>query len=390
MADEVHELAVKMVPDGMEEVNRELDKTGSQFDETAQSVGASAGEMEGFAQSWAGAMTAIVAGLAVAAAGLLAQVPVVGELMSGLVSVIEAVAFQMDSVLRPILMPLTDALFDLSAAIFEAEGIMGTIVGVIGTVVAILATVIPIVAAVGAQLGVFASTGAGVISILGTIVGAVGAVVAAIASLPVIVIVAIAAIIALAAAFIFNVGGIRDKTISFISDLVDTTTSLLSGWADTAIGFAKDIWDGVTNWIGNVVSDARDLFDKLVSDAKGWGSDLLDRFVSGLKSAFGRLQRAIDSARQRIADALSFDIRANDRMAERWGEDLMQHFAIGQEVGARTHLPGGEEAVKPEPQSAFSGGGESKVSVFLDGREASRATKRYSDDATNRRGVFGQ
>ena len=154
------------------------------MEDTANSAGNSAEELEGFSQRFSGALSAAVAGLAVAAGGLLSQVPVIGELMSGLFSIIEAVAFQMDSVLRPVLSPITDQMFDWANAIFEADGALGTLIGVVGSLISIGTVVITTVAAIGSTSGVWASTTAGVVSILGHLVGTVGSVEEAFASRP--------------------------------------------------------------------------------------------------------------------------------------------------------------------------------------------------------------
>ena len=141
MANEVHELVVQMRPDGIDETESELQGAEGQFEDTADAVGDSAAEMEGFAARWRGAMNAIMVAFAVAATGLLSQVPVVGELMSSIVAVLEALAFQIDGVLRPVLGPLADAFFRLSAEIFKLDGAAGTIVGVLATLAAIFAVV---------------------------------------------------------------------------------------------------------------------------------------------------------------------------------------------------------------------------------------------------------
>lgn len=115
------ELVVSMKTEGAEETNAELEKMESNFEETSDSVGDSAGEMSGFASKFKGAMGAVVAGLAVAAGGLLSQVPVIGEAFGGLTSVFDAVVYQIDQKLRPALQPVTDGFYDLSAAIFDGD-----------------------------------------------------------------------------------------------------------------------------------------------------------------------------------------------------------------------------------------------------------------------------
>ena len=70
-------------------------------------------------------------------------------------------------------------------------------------------------------------------------------------------------------------------------------------------------------------------FDTLVGKAPKWGSDLMGLFVTGVNSKYGGLISALTRIRSAIESALSFDIVANDRMAERWGSDFVQHFNAG-------------------------------------------------------------
>lgn len=117
----VEELTVALKQDGMRETTSGLENVENKFDDTASSVDDSATEMTGFASKFKGAMGAVVAGLAVAAGGLLSQVPVIGEAFGGLASVFDAIVFQIDQKLRPALQPVTDGFYDLSAAIFEGD-----------------------------------------------------------------------------------------------------------------------------------------------------------------------------------------------------------------------------------------------------------------------------
>jgi len=137
-------------------------------------------------------MSAAVAALAVGAAGLLSQVPVLGGLFSGLAAVVEAVAFQMDGVLRPALGPLTQGFFKLSQMIFEADGIIGDIIGAIGTIVSIVAIAAAAAFQFGSGLATLSAAAGTAASVLGTIVGVITTVGAAILSLPGLIVAAIA------------------------------------------------------------------------------------------------------------------------------------------------------------------------------------------------------
>jgi len=115
------ELVVKALPEGFSRTNDKLETTDEKFEEVSGSMEESTGLLSSLANKFGGALSAIVAGVAVATAGILSQVPILGEVVSGLTSVINAVAFQLDKRLRPVLGPVRDGLFELAQAIFEGN-----------------------------------------------------------------------------------------------------------------------------------------------------------------------------------------------------------------------------------------------------------------------------
>lgn len=124
MAEDVSNLIVRMRPEGVDETVQGLNTTEEATKETTEALDGQADAAEGFLQKFEGAMGAVIAGLAVASAGILSQVPVLGEAMSGLFSVVEALAFQLDGALRPSLGGVTDELFDLSGQIYGSGGVL--------------------------------------------------------------------------------------------------------------------------------------------------------------------------------------------------------------------------------------------------------------------------
>lgn len=118
---EVSELVVSITPDGIDETTEDLTEMTDRFAEAADEVKESTGVMERFSKKFRGAMKATVAGLAVAAAGLLSQVPIIGELFQGLVAIFRAVAIQLDQRLRPAIQPIVQGMFELAGAIAEGD-----------------------------------------------------------------------------------------------------------------------------------------------------------------------------------------------------------------------------------------------------------------------------
>ena len=93
-------------------------------------------------------------------------------------------------------------------------------------------------------------------------------------------------------------------------------------------------------------------YDGLVAKAPVWGSDLMGHFVAGVNMQFPALLSTLSRIRSAIENALSFDIVANDRMAERWGSDFIGHFATGMQAA-----PAPAAAIPPPQITVAAGGG---------------------------------
>jgi phage-related minor tail protein len=327
------ELTVALRSEGASETQSDLQGVQDQFQETTNTTESAADEMSRFSTEFSGAMQAAVAGLAVAATGLLSQVPVVGELFAALAAVVEAVAIQMDEVLRPVLSPLADAFYNFAGAIFENEllGTLTGIVGALGSLAAIAAAVITGIAKAGAVIGTFASTSAGVVSILGTIGSAIAGVAAAIASLPAVVIAAIGVLVAALAAYALNIGGFRDKVNQFAADI----------WTFLKSGFS-DLGESLMEWGRGIASDAYE-----------WGRDLIENMIDGIQSGIGRLRDLLPDL-----SGVDFDISNG----------------------------GGVTSGRAAEASTFTS--RSNSSVFnIDGRRLDERTGRFGRSSTSRRGV---
>jgi len=334
------EITVALRSTGTQEVADDVSNVEQEFDEASDTVGDSAAEMEGFSTEFAGAMTAIVTGLAVAAAGLLSQVPVVGELFAGLGAVLEAVAFQMDQVLRPVLQPLNEGFFALASGIFNADGAVGTLIGGLSTIVSVAALVLgAVLSAVGvlSQLGLTSLTVGGVLS---TLAGAIGSVVTAIVAAVSWPVVLAAALIGLAFVFRKEIANAIGVAISALGDFIS--------WLGDGVG---QVWTA----LGEIGSAFVEWADGLISSALQWGKDLIDNFIQGIRNGIGELRSIVNG------------------------------------------LSGG--AINLSGSSGGGGGGGGgggltanrgnvTVKSFIDGREAARGTSATRFDETSRRGTF--
>ena len=357
------ELIVSITSDGTQETQDDLEGVERSMENTADSAGDSAEELEGFSQRFQGAMGAAVAALAVGAAGLLSQVPVLGEAFSGLGAIVEALSFQMDSVLRPILSPLTDFFFELSNAIFEADGAMGTLIGVGTSFVSIAAVIITTIATIGSLLGVWASTAAGVIAVLAKLGGVVLTVISLLEPISTIILLIIGALVLLQQAWSNNWFGIRDITADVMSVIRNT---IVGGFLDLASRALDALGDFATDTRA-ALSDVAARFTSWAGDLAGrafaWGRNLIDRFIAGIRAAIGRLRDLLDGLR---------DIGATV------GVSLPDTSGVGGGSG------GGGASGRPR---FGAGGGASTGGQQIDGRQISESTGRYRSDPGRRRGI---
>lgn len=128
MSEEIHELAVKITPDGAGQTREELDNVSQQFEKTADETERSAEVMEDFSSKWKGAVGAIVGTLVLATSTLLAKVPVIGSLMSVLEGLLDVLALKLSESLRPAMDGLLVDLVEVMDAMARANGFLDALV----------------------------------------------------------------------------------------------------------------------------------------------------------------------------------------------------------------------------------------------------------------------
>jgi len=223
---DIEELVVRAKPAGISDTKGELEGLNEKLDESADELDETTGRLEGLQRRFSGAMQAIMVGLAVATAGLLSQVPVIGELMSGLGAIVDALALRLDQRLRPALQPITNRLFDVAEALLNADGALGTFIDgvLLASITLGIASGVLVAVAQGAAL--VASSIATLQGIFGGLVGSItGFIAGSIAAQ-----VALGGLIGLFGVAILETTGFLDA----IENLGATLAGRLPGWANDA------------------------------------------------------------------------------------------------------------------------------------------------------------
>jgi hypothetical protein len=358
------ELIVAIRSEGVSETQGDLEGVEQSMEETADSAGDAADDLEGFSERFQGAMNAAVAALAIGAAGLLTQVPVLGELFAGLAAIVAALGFQVDQLARSLgAGGLTAAMFELSNAIFEAEGAWGDFIGVVTTVASVAAIAAAAALKFGVTWATVSSAAGTAASALGTvaavIAGIVGGITAATAALAI----AIAAIVAFAAAYLTNWRGTRDKTDAILSDIASIVTSAFNDFVSNSLQKLESWKDTIAAVLTLAGAAFMSWAEGLVSDARAWGTNLIESFIDGIKAALDRLKDWLGDLRD-VGAKVGINVPS-----------------VGNLGGGGGGGGGGGPTGRPAPSGG--GGGD----TFLDGRSVSESTGRYREDPSRRRGL---
>jgi len=256
MAEKMGELTILVNAVGVDKSVNSLKRAQTGLGKAANNAARDTKTLSAFATKFGGAMSIVTASITAASAGLLAQMPIMQEMFGGLGFLVETLAYTMDEVLRPVLQPLSDAIYNLSTAFLALPGPVQDAVAWIAFLSAII---LPIIGGIAALVvGILAGSTAAI---------AFGVAVAAVVTtlwylLPIIGLIVLAIY-----AWEKNWLGIQDvidNVASFISDTLSaiyhTIVSIFSaivGWIDANFGdeiraTLADLEATFSFWVGNI------------------------------------------------------------------------------------------------------------------------------------------
>ena len=280
---------------GAKETKKELSEVSKEFSKSSKDAKKSAGAMASFAKKFAGAISIMSASLATGVGALLVQMPIISEIFTALKFVITSLAFLMDGVLRPVLSPLRDLIFDLGVKLDSLSKPMKTIitigiimVGVVAGLTAIFAGLLVLAISVAGALASLAGAtiagtsalvilGASFVIISQAIVGQIivmGLLVIAFAPL-------IAVIILLGVLIKKNFGTIKDVVTSVIGTIQGVIGAFM-GWVKSNFGEdfeaimseLKVLWSDLGKTIGFHINNIKNVILLVVGIIKkAWEED---------------------------------------------------------------------------------------------------------------------
>ena len=338
----VSEVVVGLRAEGAEDTKDDLEGVSDKTEETTQQLDEQSESLTELAQSFSGALQAATVGLAAASAGLLSQIPVLGQVFDSLFAVVQALALSMDSVLRPVLGPVSRGFFAIAQGINKLSGPANAILGILTTLSAIIIGVQAAalqftgsLISLSAVWGALTTAGSAVVGILSAIAGAI--------SLPAVAVAALVAAIGAAIAVI----------------LTD-----FRGWRTQGIKIIKDLWRRLKQIVLAGVNRIKEFGSNMFQAGIG----LIDRLVAGIISAKNKVINAVQ------------DIIASTPLP---------NLGVGANVGTAGvsgSLGSGSTSGTSSSSRTLPGSQTTTTQVFLDGRQIGQGTSGERFDESARRG----
>lgn len=359
-SSETHELAVRIRTEGAQESQDDLDGVDDAFQDVASQTEESAGLLSDFSEKFAGAMSVAVAGLGVAAAGILSQVPILSEAFGALGALVNTAALLIDETLRPVLQPVTIAIFAFADAVLQTQGPLRDLLGILTTVGVVGGVILSVLSLLGVTLS-------------GPIILAVLAIVGAVALL--------------SKAWESNFLGIRNITmsvVSFVSGFINEFLSaIIEGRWFEALG-------AMLKFSGSILLRLVEAFDKFKATVRTIVETLGELVIMSLKSMANRalstleglVNRAISAIPSMIRTKLGigqvslprFDTQSAGQIVSGGGQRLNRRFAAAEERRRSRENDLGQQVERVVQALQNS---EQTTTVELDGREVARNQEQF-------------
>lgn len=393
MAEEIEELLVRAKPEGLDETSQGFNQMQSDLEDAEGQMGDTTDQFEELSQKWRGAMGALVGGLAVATAGVLAQVPILGEAMEGLNSIAGAVGYQIDQLARDLgAGGLVDAAYNASDAIYSLDGAAGDLFAGVSVVLGAITTYAAAVGLMAAKTGGAAAGLSAFTGVFTSIGGAISTAATAIVGFLGLWGLLAAAVAAFAVAYIFNLGGVRDKTDAILADIWSAFQyygqKAADAFANTYLK-AKKAAGRLGDTAGDMAGRVYGAIQGLVDDAGQMGSDLIDEFVQGIMSGIGDVEDAIGDVAETVDSYMPGSPADTGPLSDldESGPGMVDTFASGISGSIGVAANASEDLAGASDPSSHSARRSRSPAVFLDGRRVDEQQGRHRADNTHRRGI---
>jgi len=381
----IEELVIKATPKGISDVNDDLDSMEDSIEETTQKVEDQGSELSGMARKFKGAMAAIVAGIAIGAAGVLSKIPAdvaqaiangnyseaIGRIKQLVMELTGLESLDAKTIIDKIQSIATDALGNFTTFLTNALNSISQedIENALSKVVELIKFGLTNGFRLLKENVDWKSLLTSLIKFIGKTVRALGNVVKQ------------------------DVVGpltqfIEDNWRDWLDDAIDLAygliQTLIAGIKERMPLWKQRIKDYITSKAETILSD-------FVEDAKDFGSGIIDEMIQGIQD---KKQDLIDKVEKVMGEVRSYfpgspaDTGPLSDLDET-GPGMVETFSSGvsDSIG---RIDGG--MVDGDPNTGASRAlarTSNRTVISIDGREVERATKTYRDNGTDLRGRYG-
>lgn len=124
---------------------------------------------------------------------------------------------------------------------------------------------------------------------------------------------------------------IWNKIVSFLSNVLSKIKTFFSNTFDNIKSSVIDRVKGIKDAIVNGITEAIDWIKQLPKEAIGWGADMINGMVDGIKGAVGKVKDAASGVAEKITSFLHFSVPDEGPLKdyESWMPDFMSGLAKG-------------------------------------------------------------
>lgn len=380
----VEELVVKATPDGISEVNEGLQGMENQMEDTADNVEETSSNLDEAARGFKGAMSATIAGLGVATAGLLTQVPIIDETIGTIAGGVDVLVQKLDKDLRPSVTQLNEDLRETKAeareqeSFFEAQRKLFN--GYTQAVKDFIAS------GVQQQLKDIFGIDLGIETVKFLTVG--GADPEKVAE-------------NIRRGIVDTWSRLRRQTRTKFNEIsneivtrwrrfTDNLQAELNQFTDNTVSQIKSLWPRTKKWWNRLKKQALKKLDELKEGAKQRGRDLVTGFAEGIRDNDSIAISAVSGLVGEIRDRLPSSPAETGPLSDldQTGPGMVDTFAGGINNQTSATKPVSDRTMDQRASAAI-GRTDNRTIISIDGREVERATETYRDNGTDLRGRYG-
>lgn len=382
----VEELVVKATPDGISEVNEGLQGMENQMEDTADNVEETSSNLDEAARGFKGAMSATIAGLGVATAGLLTQVPIIDETIGTLTSGIDVLVQKLDKDLRPEVSKLNEDMRETNAAASEQESAFEAQKTLFNGYVQAVKDFIA--EGIQEKLKEIFGIDLGIETIKFLTVG--GADPEKVAE-------------NLRRGIVSTWNRLRRQTRNKFNEIsnkaverwrtfTDNLEDEIDDFVDNTVEWIKSLWPSTKEHFETFKTKANNELDDLVEDAKQAGKDFLSNFADGLENneKVQAVKDAVDSLVSKIRSRLPSSPAEKGPLSDldEVGPGMVDTITDGVNSQTSATKPVSDRTMDQRASAAI-GRTDNRTIISIDGREVERATETYRDNGTDLRGRYG-